>query len=587
MLKNYRPVLDLNDPFVAISSDWTHVFKTGNQRSAIPVFCNKIAPCRHACPIGIDIPAAFQRASDGDFEGALRIFLQDNPLPGVCGRVCYHPCETQCNRSQFDESLNIRSFERFVADQARIDITQGLILPSKNKKIAVIGSGPAGLSAAYHLTRLGYHVTLIEARAELGGMLRYGIPPYRLPRSILEHEIQRIMSLGIEIKKNATVGKDVDWKALKSFDALFMSVGLQSGKRLWGANRREGSIITGIEFLADPARWSLESDTLKTLVIGGGNTALDVARTLLRLRRGKGADITLVCPESGDQMPALPEAVLETMEEGITVLNEWAPLELHPEKDGRLSLDLHRAAVRIDEEKGAVAILRVGKEIQTLRADRIIVAVGQELDTRNFPADLQLDRGLISVASGGKTSLPQVFAGGDAAGTKTFVADAIASGKKAALAISCYLENQDFETEFRTHQIAHSQTFSFSHFLEKSKADVSDLNTVVAFDQLNTLFFSKGSRNDPDKLGPETRPKTFDEVTQGLDPTKMAAESARCFKCGTCIDCENCLDFCPDMSIIKDAQAGHYDFEADFCKGCGICAVACPRKIIEMREEAP
>ena len=586
MLKNYRPVLDLNDPFVAVSSDRTHVFKTGNQRSAIPVFSNKIAPCRHACPIGIDIPAAFQQASDGDFEGALRIILQDNPLPGVCGRVCYHPCETQCNRSQFDESLNIRSFERFVADQARIDITQDLILPSKNKKIAVIGSGPAGLSAAYHLTRLGYHVTLIEARAELGGMLRYGIPPYRLPRSILEREIQRIISLGIEIRKNTTVGKDVDWKALKSFDALFMSAGLQSAKRLWGANRHEGSIITGIEFLADPARWSLESDTLKILVMGGGNTAIDVARTLLRLRKGKGAGITLVCPESRDQMPTLPEAVLETMEEGITVLNEWAPLELHPEKDGRLSLDLHRAAVRIDEEKGGVAILRTGEETQTLRADRIIVAVGQELDTRNLPEDLQLERGLIRVASGGKTSLPQIFAGGDAVGTKSFVADAIGSGKKAALAISCYLEDQDFKTEFRIHQIGQSQAFSFAHFLEKPKADGPDLNTVVAFDQLNTLFFSKGPRNDPDKLGPETRPKTFDEVTQGLDPTKMAAESARCFKCGTCIDCENCLDFCPDMSIIKDLKAGHYDFDTDFCKGCGICAVACPRKIIDMREEA-
>ena len=582
MLNQYRPLLKINDPFVPISSDTSLIFKTGGQRSERPLFINKVAPCRHACPIGIDIPTAFYRASQGDIDGALHTYLQDNPLPGVCGRVCYHPCEMECNRGHFDESLNIRSLERFLSDQGHVDITRYFPIHSKKENIAVIGSGPAGLGAAYHLARLGYHVTIFEAKSELGGMLRYGIPSYRLPKSILESEIEKILSLGIQAKLETTAGKDVSWKDLESFDAVFISLGLQSGKTLFESDGSEDDILTGLDFLIDPRKWALEDPQQKTLIIGGGNVAIDVARTLLRLRRGKEDTITVVCPESRDQMPALPEEVKEALEEGITIVNGWAPHKLHRE-DGRLfSLDFHRAEVQIDEESGTVEIIPVGKDIQRHVVDKIIVATGQCMNSDNLPPSIKIRQGRILTDRFGRTSLPKFFSGGDAIRGKAFVANAIAGGKMGAFAISCFFEGRDIEIEFQRYQIGDSQIYSFPHFIGGLEKDTIHLKTVVSFDQINTLFFSKNARNNPDKLEPEMRKKTFEEVTRSLKQAGMEEEISRCFHCGTCIDCEICLDFCPDISIIKDKKLGIYGFDSDYCKGCGVCSVACPRNVIEM-----
>jgi NADPH-dependent glutamate synthase beta subunit-like oxidoreductase len=585
MVRQYRAGLHKNEPFLAISSDSSLVFKTGGQRSERPLFVTKVAPCRYACPIGIDIPMAFYLASKGDIDGALRVYLQENPLPGVCGRVCYHPCEMECNRGNFDEPINTRSFERFLSDHGQVDLKGDISIHSKKGKTAVIGSGPAGLSAGYHLARLGYHVTLFEAKSELGGMLRYGIPSYRLPRSILDSEIERIHSLGIQIGLETTLGKDLTWKDLESFDAVFISIGLQSGKILFETDGSEDDILTGVDFLADPQKWSLEDDTQKTLIIGGGNVAIDVARTLLRLRQGKGNNISVLCPESRDQMPALPEEVKEASEEGITILNGWAPHKLHRGKGGAFSLDFCRAEVKIDEESGTVEIIRVGDEIQKHMVDRIIVAIGQTMKSDNLPARIEIKRGRIVTDRFGRTSLPKVFAGGDAIGGKPFVADAIAGGKMGAFAISCFLEDRDIEAEFQTHQMGNSQTFSLQYFIERPERNPVDLRKVVSFDQINTLFFMESPRNDPDKLEPETRKRTFEEVICGFDHARMEREISRCFKCGTCIDCEICLDFCPDISIIKDARLGIYSFDSDYCKGCGVCSVACPRNVIEMVRE--
>lgn len=586
MVQQYRPVLRRDDPFVPMSSTNTLAFKTGGQRSERPVFINKNAPCRHACPIGIDIPAAFHLASQGDLDGALRTYLEDNPLPGVCGRVCYHPCEEECNRGSFDESINIRSFERFLADRGQADITGDAPIHSRKEAVAVIGSGPAGLSAAYHLARLGYRVTIFEGRSQLGGMLRYGIPVYRLPRSIVDREIERVLSLGVQTKLETTVGSGVKWDELESFDAIFVSMGLQSGKALFQTNGGKDHILTGLDFLADPYQWSLEDDTLKTLVIGGGNVAVDVARTLARLRQGNRENITVVCPESRDQMPALPEEIAEAEEEGITMFNGWAPQTLHQEQGKPESLDFFRAAVTIKEQSGETEIKRVGKEIWKHKADKIILAIGQEMRIDSLPKCIQTERGLIGADQFTRTALPNIFAGGDVIGGKAFVADAIASGKMGALAVSSFLEGGDVEAAFRAHRIGRSRSFCFQRLITGSAHDTSDLSVAVSFDQINTLFFHENPRNNPESLEPEARNKTFDEVSRGVEPARMEEEMARCFQCGRCSDCENCLDFCPDLSIIKDAKEGIYRFDSDYCKGCGMCSVACPRGVVEMVGES-
>jgi NADPH-dependent glutamate synthase beta subunit-like oxidoreductase/Pyruvate/2-oxoacid:ferredoxin oxidoreductase delta subunit len=586
-MSEYRPVLRRDDPFVPISSTNSLAFKTGSQRSERPVFINKTAPCRQACPIGIDIPTAFHLASQGDLDGALRTYLQDNPLPGVCGRVCYHPCERECNRGDFDESVNIRSFERFLADHGRADIAGDVPIHSRRETIAVVGSGPAGLSAAYHLVRRGYHVTIFEGRSELGGMLRYGIPAYRLPRVILDREIRRISSLGIAIDRETTIGGEVSWNDLKAFDAIFIAMGLQSGKVLFETKGVEDRILTGLDFLAYPHQWGLDDDTLTTVIIGGGNVAIDVARTLLRLRNGNGSNIRVICPESRDQMPALPEEITEAEEEGITILNGWAPEELHYERGKIKSLDFFRARVTVNKVSGVVKISRVGKRTLTHAVDTLIMAIGQEMRSETLPVGMQTAHGFIRVDRFTRTALPNIFAGGDVIGGMAFVADAIATGKMGALAISCYLEGKDIETEFKAHRIGQGNTFCFERLVTAPQEDACDLSRLVTFGNINTLFFDARTRNDPERRGVEGRKKTFDEVNKGLEPAHIEAEIGRCFQCGTCADCENCLDFCPDLSIIRDAKQGIYRFDSDYCKGCGVCSVACPRGVVEMVEETP
>jgi NADPH-dependent glutamate synthase beta subunit-like oxidoreductase len=572
-------------PFIAVSSGTTHVFRTGQQRHQRPIFENKTAPCRQACPIGINISSALFHASKKDFERALLIYLQENPLPGICGRVCYHPCEHDCNRGRFDEPIGIRSFERFLAERDSTEFAKGLPLNSRRQTVGIVGSGPGGLSAAYHLAKLGYNITLFEAQPELGGMLRYGIPPFRLPRSILDREIERILSMGIDIKKGTKIGAQIGWESLQRFDAIFLSPGLQSGKTLFDETIPKEHFLTGLEFLADPYRWAFEDDSLPVVIIGGGNVAMDVGMTLIRIRAGNANKITVVCPEAKANVPALPEEVEEAEEEGVYILSGWAPLAINREKGEIVSLEFYRAETVADPRTGTIKISRVGDEVQEIPADKIIVAVGQCLEDRNLVEGVQVEEGIIKVDEWSRTSVPKVFAGGDAIGEKAFVADAIASGKRGALAIHCYLIGADFTQAYESCRIGNSKAFSMQHYIEAPEKGSPELKKVVSYENINTLFFENASQAYPSKLPAEIRSKTFDEVTEGLQVSQILTEASRCFHCGTCIDCLNCVDFCPDVSVIEDESHKGYSFLPDYCKGCGDCSVACPRNVIEMTEE--
>jgi len=584
MIKEHKQVLDRENPFAPISYGNSLVFKTGNQGFEQPVFVNKVAPCRLACPIGVDIPRAFHKAAGGDISGALKVYLMDNPLPGVCGRVCFRPCEKMCNRRDLDDAINIRSFERFISDHGRVDV-RDLYSRKRDGRVAIVGSGPAGLSAGYHLARLGYRVTVFEKRAKLGGMLRYGIPSYRLPRDILDQEIERVCSLGIQTEVLTAIGKDISWKDLDNFDAVFISIGLQSGKMLFKESGVEEHILTGLDFLAAPHRFSLEDAGLKTVIIGGGNVAMDVARTLLRLRHGKGDNIVVICPESSDQMAALEEEVGQALEEGIRILNGWAPHRLRKADGKRSSLEFFRAEVSVNEVSGEIAIAPVGDETLSLETERVIIAIGQEMEIDSESLPFSTKRGYVVADPFGKTDHPKFFAGGDAVGGRPFVAEAIASGKKGALAIDCFLKGKDLESEFEANQIADARAFCFSNFINKADNQHIDLKRVTTFDRLNALFFSEAERENSSCLVPENRKDSFDEVLLGLEAARMEREIARCFRCGTCAECDNCVDFCPDVCISRDPKLGSYGFDPDFCKGCGVCSVACPRDVIEMEGE--
>jgi NADPH-dependent glutamate synthase beta subunit-like oxidoreductase len=567
-------------PMISVSlghMDWN---KTGAWRAQRPFYEDKTSPCSAACPVGNNIVAFIQKIAEGDFEGAWNLIQEENPFPGVCGRVCFHPCESKCNRRDYDEPIAIHALERFVSDFAshlnkKIKKAPG----ARKEKVAVIGSGPAGMSCAYHLAKLDYDVTVFESSSLAGGMLRTGIPSYRLPKDVLDREISNVQELGVQIRTGMPFGENLSLKDLTAYQAIFIAIGAHRSRDLHIHGEKGKGVFSGLDLLKKINLSKKVKLGDKIAIIGGGNTAIDVARSVVRL----GKKATILYRRSKEEMPAFEEEMEEAVEEGVKIRYLVNPARIQ-QKDSLHRLECLRMELGEKDESGRRKPVPIPGSNFFFEADNVIVAAGEEIEFSFLPKGLEKREGIVLTQRDGSTGVKGIFAGGDLTSNQRTVAHAIGSGKKAALAIDCYLNGKDSEEALRQILIGEGPSISMFRYLRPQERLMNP--RVVTFDELNTDYFEPSRRQRETKDLIKKRIKGFREITCGFTEGTALEEAERCFSCGTCVGCENCYVFCPDASIIKIGEVLSHQVDYDFCKGCGICFSECPRGVISLKEEA-
>jgi NADPH-dependent glutamate synthase beta subunit-like oxidoreductase len=533
----------------------TEVFKTGTWRAARPLHVNAPSPCHQACPVGGEIAEWIGHARSGQFRAAWDVLTRHNPFPAIAGRVCHHPCEAACNRGAHDEALAICRLERFVGDRA---IAQGWRfappVEQRSGHVAVIGAGPAGLSAAFQLRRRGWRVTVLEASGEPGGLMRHGIPSYRLAREVLQAEIARLVDLGVTIRCNETVAEPAQFERLRAtHDAVFVATGAARIRRLAALDQRLPGVIDGAAYLRACNAGAAPALGRELVVIGGGSAAMDAARSARR----RGHAVTVLALESRAQMPAQREEVDEAIEEGI-ILVDGAML-------GSLTLDAQGLALQCRRVRFVPGAVRGEFRVEplegsdfVLHADAVLSCIGQDPELAPFGDALAAHGQLLAAdARTQVTSADGVWAGGDVASLARFVTEAIGMGQRAALDIH-----------------RHFAGGPATNHAQGSPVPLSSIAT----------WYHEGAARQRTPVRPvDARLAGAAEVQLGFDIGQALAEGARCFSCGTCIRCDNCVAVCPDLALRRAGDG--YDVRAEYCKGCGLCVRECPTGSMTMVEE--
>jgi len=542
----------------------------------LPEYHPKLAPCEANCPAGEKIERTALCIQYGRFEEALENIKEENPFPGICGRVCFHPCETNCNRVQFDEGIATNALERAAFDYADSNLVRKPEKrPPTGKKVAVIGSGPAGMTCAYYLALLGHSVTVFEAQPVAGGVPRFGIPEYRLPKKVVDQEIEEIVDLGVKIKVNTTVGKTISFDTVtKEHDACFIAAGAHRSMELGVPGEDTGGVLSGLDFLKRVTFGEKMNLGTKVAVIGGGNSAIDSARTAKRL----GAkEVTIVYRRSAEEMPAYKEEVAAAEEEGIKILYLAIPVQIHSEGKRVSRIECVKAKLGKKDKDGRRTPEPIKDSNFMIDIDAVIAALGETLELPFPEGAVKMSGPVIEVDDLGRTSKAGVYAGGDASSLSRSVVEAIASGKRAALGIDLYLNKvaQGKATPFRKGK---GGAVSMSRYLTgDTKSEGSE---VVSYEKLNLAHFTEEPRVKMSEAPVKKRIKNFSETKLGFSKENAMTEAERCFHCGTCVLCEVCYISCPDMVISLSADGPSFNKEKDVCKSCGICIYECPRNAI-------